>query len=46
MKFDPLFAAGFVFGVIGGIAIISVGMRQAAAPAPAPAVASQIQFQN
>jgi hypothetical protein len=46
MKFDPCFAAGFFLGVIGGIAIITVGMRQAAAPSPATVVASQVQFQN
>jgi hypothetical protein len=46
MKFDPCFAAGFFLGVIGGIAIITVDMRQAPAPATAAVVASQVQFQN
>ena len=33
---DPFFLSGLAVGVLGGIAIISVGMRPAPAPAPVP----------
>jgi hypothetical protein len=34
---DPVFLAGLAFGLVSGIAIISVGMRPAPAPVPVPA---------
>ena len=46
MKLDFVFATGFFLGVISGILIICLGMRQAAAPAPGAVVAPQVQFQN